>query len=424
MSLHTPDSVTDALTLVDEVDAAFLGGLARPTDASATALTALAAGFAGTPMHGTLTEATEALAGGEVRDHHLLALAAARTSLLGACHDALVAHAAEVLGRPVSSGTTDHEAVPTEVAHKLTGVRHWLTEVATAGLGRLEEAVVLPASSLSDALHDEPRLAGLAALLSGFTQEVLEQCPTALRGDLPVRRWVDLWSHALLATQVLTPRAAGASVSGTLTVLGGDLRHHDNLVSLEAWALLDGRFVRVTVSAWKVDAIWGAEAWKRLAAVAPELVEALATPRELQVEDMTLLPTGDLLWTGTATPGDPVEPWAVDLSAPIPVQPPRRRHPIHVAIPTTVSTATDHGIGLDLSRTSPYADFDGCASATDGIGLLRWDGAWTWQPLAMTGKRKRKTFLFGVSGPIVEAAKSKTDALAVLSERASKLLRA
>lgn len=109
-----PDGVDEALAAVDAFDQALTGGLLRLQPAQAAGLTRLADAVANTPLAGRVAEAAEKAAAGVAGEDHFVALAAARTALLGAVHDALMAQVREATGRPPdapeAAQATDREA--------------------------------------------------------------------------------------------------------------------------------------------------------------------------------------------------------------------------------------------------------------------------------------------------------------------------
>ncbi|MFC8035112.1 hypothetical protein ACFUVU_20205, partial [Streptomyces griseoincarnatus] len=85
------EGLDEALGAVDGFDQVLVGGLLRPQPAQAVGLAALADAVAGSPLAGRVAEAAEKSAAGAADEDHYLALAAARSALLGSVHDALVA---------------------------------------------------------------------------------------------------------------------------------------------------------------------------------------------------------------------------------------------------------------------------------------------------------------------------------------------
>ncbi|WP_428265504.1 hypothetical protein [Haliangium sp.] len=451
-----PDPVVHADALVASVDACLAAGFARLGSDQRAGLASLARAFAGTPLAEPVAAATKALSGGGAREDHLVALAAARESLLGAAHDALLAQACAALdgavAAPAEAAAAGPGDAPAELAGFMSSTRQWLVEVALAGLGQLDSQTVLPFAATLAALQAQPALARLAALLTGFVDELDEHVPTAAMSDLPTRRWADLWSRALLGAYRLAPAPAQTKVSGTLRVLGADLRHHDHAVSLVAYGLLDPgageRLVRATVTAWKVDAVAGDEVWTALEHGAGPLLSALAEHKLLAIQDMTLLDSGDLVWGTAAKLGKAFDPMDAALAAfssgagvPIPLLPARDRHPVQLALPVAgaggklteragVPTLELAGATLPLAPTSPLLGLGPAelAKADQVFGLLRFDaGRWRLAPLLAKGKAQGKAQpgLIGPGASIARARKISKSArtLAILQERAGKLLR-
>jgi hypothetical protein len=182
------------------------------------------------------------------------------------------------------------------------------------------------------------------------------------------------------------------------------------------------------------------------------LLGALAGHRSLDVTDLPLLGSGDLVWhDDQASAGEPVDPFAaarVQLAGALaPAVPPLDRHPVRIAEPVLIEgykvTANDEGATLDLDGTALALDLDRlptCGPLTPSLvrassaclGLVRWDGGgWKLQPLAVQATVKRKQtvvhsgdWALGPTDPKVVKAEAKAgDAVAVLRERAGRLLR-
>ena len=91
----TIDGLDEALAEVDAFNRVLVAGLLRPQPAQAAGLTRLARAVAGTPLAARTAEAAGMAAAGTAGEDHLTALAAARTAVLGAVHDALMTRIAE-----------------------------------------------------------------------------------------------------------------------------------------------------------------------------------------------------------------------------------------------------------------------------------------------------------------------------------------
>jgi hypothetical protein len=271
---------------------------------------------------------------------------------------------------------------------------------------------------------------------------------------LPARRWADLWTRALLLAQAGgLPSASGEPVSGRLLVLGVDVHEHATAVQAQVHAILepvDGepRLVRTSVSAMKVDTIVGTAVWRLLAGF-PVLLGALAERRSLDITDMPLLGSGDLVWhDDRATAGEPADPFAtarIQLGGALaPAVPPLDRHPVRIAEPVLVEgyTVTRNGelnldgkqLAVDLERLPSCGPLTPqLVRASDScIGLVRWDGGqWLLQPLAVQATVKKSPVIahngdwaLGATDPKVAKAEARNgDPVALLQERAGRLLR-
>jgi hypothetical protein len=324
-------------------------------------------------------------------------------------------------------------------------------ELALAGFRQLEAQTVAPFQSTLEHLQAEPRTGRLAALLTGFLNELLDALPASALPALPLYRWADLWTRSMLGSLRPPAPPAGTKVSGTLTPLGADLRQHGYAVSCDVYALLEAdaaRVVRLTLSAFKVSVIAGADVWGCFPKGTHELIRGLSEHLTFKVEDMTLLPGGDLLWDGKARPGRGADflklaagrlaPGARDAPA-APTAGPIDRHPVQIAEPVYLGSykaaagdapSLDLGDGVSLpaavNRLGGAAEVKpahvGASKAL--LGLLRFDsGRWEVQPLAVVLDNKKEEVVFTGSGAFAALAGKPAKTLATLKERAGKLLR-
>ncbi|AVT29448.1 hypothetical protein C6361_08025 [Plantactinospora sp. BC1] len=455
--------IEETLDLVGGFDDGFSHGFARLGEQPRAALAALADTLAVTPLGERVREAVEKVVAGSLADEHLTALAGGRAALLGAVHDALLARLDTALGRARADWTAPAPAetagsVPENV---LAGCRSWLRELAIAGWRGVDHDLVAASAPTLDAALAVPALRRLAVLLDGLAAELRGCCPMSTMDRLPARRWADLWARALLLAQpggLPAGLAAATPVSGRLLPLGADVHEHGTAIQVQVHAVLEpaggapARLVRTSVSAAKVETIVGPAVW-RLLGSHPVLLGALAKRHAVEITDLPLLPGGDLVWRDDqARPAEPADPFATArLRLPEAVAPavaPLDRHPVRIAEPVLLegysATADDRGgVTLELGGQSLPVDvfrLPRCAPLTPELvarssaclGLLRWDaGRWLLQPLAVRHGSKRATaeahtgdWALGPTDPRVVKAEAKSgDAVAVLRERAGRLLR-
>ncbi|MFC8066100.1 hypothetical protein [Streptomyces sp. NPDC057293] len=463
--LDDVDGLDEALAAVDGFDGSLVGGLLRPQPGQADGPAGLADAVAGTPLAARVAEAAEKTVAGAGDEEHFVALAAARTALLGAVHDALVLRVDEVVGRPSAGETHAGPAdVPAHAPNLMAAARGWLCDLARAGWRGIDHDLVGGAAPVVSAMLADPALRRLATLLDGFAAELAACCPGAALERVPVRRWADLWSRAVLLT---LPGAASApatgSATGRLLPLGVDVHEHTTAVQAQVHAVFepaDGgvpRLVRASVSAPKPDTVVGAGLWQLLRPHM-SLLAAVGEGRAVELEGMPVTAEGDLLWDDAcARPGAEADVFAtarvaLPAAAAYAVSP-LDRHPARIAVPVLVE-----GYGVreeDCAREEDgvvVLDVAGCRLRVDTgrvpaagpltpkavtasgacLGLLRWDaGEFLLQPLAVERTARGKSVAVHAGAWAggttekagVRAEKAATDAVKVLRERAGRLLR-
>ncbi|MFD8746527.1 hypothetical protein [Streptomyces sp. NPDC059616] len=447
----------EALTAVDGFDRALVAGLLRPQPAQSAGLTGLAHAVAGTPLAARVAEATEKAAGGAANEDHFVALAAARTALLGSVHDALMTRIEEATGRPRGEATAPGPAGQ-QAANLLTAARSWLSDLARSGWQGIDHDVVSGAAPVVSAMLPDPELRRLATLLDGFAAELAASCPGVSMERVPARRWADLWSRALLLT---VPGAADVPVTGTATgrllPLGVDVHEHATAVQAQIHAVFepaDGttpRLVRAGIAVPKPDTVVGAGLWQLLRPHM-SLLTAVSEGRSMELTDMPVTEEGELIWSdehaGLGEPADAFATARVALPAATDAATaPLDRHPARIAVPvflegyavqkdddTLTFTLPGGPLAVDTDRIPTAGPLTPEAVAASGacIGLLRWDaGTYRVQPLAVETTVRKKAVAVHAGGWAggttdkagAKAEKAATDAVAVLRERAGRLLR-
>jgi hypothetical protein len=302
----------------------------------------------------------------------------------------------------------------------------------------------------------------LAVLLDGFAAELAASCPGAAMERFPARRWADLWSRALMLTLPGGLAAAATEkATGRLLPLGIDLQEHATAVQVQVHAVFepaDGtgsrntgpRLVRASVCAPKPDTVIGAGLWQLLRPNL-SLLSAVSEGRVMEVADMPLTTEGDLIWSDSrARRGDPADPFAtarvvLPAAADAPTAP-LGRHPASIAVPVFLEgyavakdgdaltlTVAGHPLAVDADRipvAGPLAP-GAMAASRACIALLRWDGEFRVQPLAVETTVKQKLVAVHAGAWAggtndkdgVKAENAATEAIVALVERAGRLLR-
>lgn len=458
VALHElPDGVSATLNLLAEFDQCFVAGFANFEQHQPT-LSAIQRVLTGTPLASIVHNACEALHRSEFLEQHFIGLASARAALQGAVFDALQQQMRQALGRSIEPimPTQESTPIPAPVQPLLESIRNWLMEMALVGFARLTASQLVAFLPTLEKMQAEPLLIRQAALLTGFCQELMRQIPIADSRTIPAYRWVDLWTRSFTATLQVNLSDSPQLITGTLELLGIDLRHHANLVSFTAYGLLTTneqlQLVRSTLSAYKVDTIQQDEIWL-LFPQAVTLLDAFAQNQTLHLKEIPLLSTGDLLLpdrdlllSGNGAVGDKynlmqrsAKYFAIDAETlPCCALKPLDRHPIQLAEPIylngyTVKAENDElmlswgdaeSLPVAINRLSHWSEIDQAAIAksTQLFGLLRFDaGQWAVQPLAVAGKGK--PIFTGQTAAKVLKSPPKNNTVGILQERASRLLR-
>ncbi|MER5994807.1 hypothetical protein [Streptomyces viridosporus] len=454
------DGLDEALAAVDGFDEALVGGLLRPRPGQADGPAGLADAVAGSPLASRVAEAAEKAAVGAAGEDHFVALAAARTALLGSVHDALTARIEEAVDRPrAEEGGVAPGGGEEHAANLRTAARSWLCDLARAGWQGIDHELVGGAAPVVSAMLPDPALRRPATLLDGFAAELAASCPGATLERVPVRRWADLWSRALLLT---LPGASAApavtEVSGRLLPLGVDVQEHATAVQAQVHAVFEpadggaSRLVRASVSAPKPDTVVGAGLWQLLRPHM-SLLGAVGEGRAVELDAMPLTAEGDLLWDDArARTGEPAEVFttarvALPTAAAFPTAP-LDRHPARIAVPvlleghavekeddgTVAFEVAGRRLAVDTDRVPAAGPLTPEAVASSGacVALLRWDaGEFLLQPLTVERTVRKKAVAVhagawagGTTDKAgVRAEKAATDAVKVLRERAGRLLR-
>jgi hypothetical protein len=439
-----PEGVAETSAIITQLDELFRAGFAGARHTAA--LESLARVFAGSPLEASVGESAAALGRGELHERHFVALAAARCALQGALYDTLQQQAQQALGRTVDAAPAD-ELCAAQPVPALEGARHWLMELAVTGFGRLDANATLPFLPMLAQLREQPQLARLSFLLTGFADELLAAVPLARPDDAPVWRWCDMWSAAMVNAVGVAPTPESQPITGVLYPLGLEVREHDQFVSVVLYCLLakgaTWEFVRLTRSRFKIASIRGNENWLLFPDLAP-LLDAIEKGQALDVQGMCRLPTGDLVWDAErAQPGAKcrlldvaartLAPQAGE-SATIRAAPPLDRHPIQLAEPvvltgysradTLLQLADGFALPLD-ARWSEHGELTNevIDAGAALFGLLRFDDQrWTFQPLSVASRAGKLTFV-GQNGVKLLKKPPKNNAVMILEERASRLLR-
>lgn len=415
-----PNGYTETVALIAAFDRCFIVGFTNLSHAEWETLAAVERVLRETELGEPFAASCAALRRNEFVTAHFVTLAAARVALQGALHDALLAQ----IGATILPSTE----TPLPLSTIQNNVRHWLMEVALLGFARLEVETLTPFLKTLETVQGDPGNLSFATLLTGFVDEMLRHLP--LDETTLLYRWVDLWTQAMVncapSAETTTP------LSDTIELYGMDLRQTTHAVSfvLHGISLAESRPVRITQSAYKVNAIRGDELWL-LFPQAKTLLTAFSATKQLAIDAMPLRSTGDLIWDDERTTiGKKFKllPRAAHFFSSFEAArcgtPPRYRHPAQIALPYYLERSAESPINWSIQR-NPSLDQDAFEQAKSAFGLLRFDaGEWSFQPMVVAKGLKLSAKFTGQTAGKMISKPPKRSSVAMLQERASRLLRA
>lgn len=447
---NLPESVSLSLSQLDGIDRCFQNGFSRLTEAQKEALNSFTNIFSQTQFEKPLTDAVDSIVRGNFQVDAFKTIAGARQALAGALYDALQNHLGALSKRVYIS--PENIQFKEESSPLLDSCSEWLKEIAICGYESLDHAQLQPFTQTLENLMKERHFYRQSSLLTGFLNELSQSIPVSTMNTIPLRRWGDLWSRAMInATRVIDTQAK-ESASGELFILGTDIHQHSNCVSLKCYGILTGdtsRFVNFTITSFKVDTIVSQENWK-LFTEFPIFLEALSKNRAVQIDSLPLINGNTLLWDESkatlSAEFDPLAKVSEELeSAEFYRVPAYDRHYVHLAEPIYLSdykiTLNEDEIELSAEGTSLKIDAKRLPSMSiingkmlkdskECFGLLRFDnGEWLFQPLTIKTVIKKAEYIIHNGSSAIEmpakiAKKKKTsNSFEILKERSSRLLR-
>jgi hypothetical protein len=219
-TLHQlPNGTSEAIALIASLDQCFLAGFANLDSQHQQTLASLCRVFTGTPLQQSLSDSCDAIERNEFVERHFAVLAAARAALQGSLFDTLQQQVRETLGRAIVPDEIIEHEPPQPPAHipvLLESIRHWLMEIALMGYARLSATTLTPFMTTLEQIQAEPPLVRQAALLTGFFNELMSLVPITDSSIIPLYRWVDLWTQAMVGALRPSLPYASTTVSGTL----------------------------------------------------------------------------------------------------------------------------------------------------------------------------------------------------------------
>jgi len=198
-----PPGTQAALDLINDFDQCFLTGFANLEYPQQQSLSIWQQVFAETPLQQPLNDSCRAIQANEFLERYFAILAVVRAAMQGMLFDTLQQQVSNLLGRTQLEQINIEDKsgeLPAHLSVWLESVRHWLMEIALVGYARLESATLVPFLATLEQIQGEPLLIRQSALLTGFFNELMGLVPIADTNTIPLYRWVDLWSQAMIVS--------------------------------------------------------------------------------------------------------------------------------------------------------------------------------------------------------------------------------
>ena len=442
-----PDGIKESLALLNQMDHCLLTGFSRLSIEQIAFFEKLGAIFSGTAFEQPLSDFVAACRITTFKMEDFVHLAAARSALNGAIYDALLGQVSTELNYHFDSIV----ATSTKIEHPLlTSCAEWLKEIALVGFESLQKEQLNQFSQTLDNLLENASFRPQSTLLTGLVNELSYSIPIGNGKPVPLRRWADLWSKAMMNCQGQLQEAQVKEISGVFQVLGSEILQHNNVVALRVYGLLelDGakKFTQFSVQAFKVDTIVGFESWK-LFVDFPKLLKALSDNLAISLAGIRMYPNGVLVWEEEKITlqkkVDSLSVAAAELKDSLFYKMPAfERHPTHLKVPlyfkgyqiVEVEELVQLQIGettfpVDTHRFSSMSvlSVDKLKTSTECFGFLHFDNnQWRFQPLVLRcGRTTVHNGLAAIKAPakLVNKKTKSTDSFKILKERAEKLLR-
>ena len=291
-----PAGIQESLALLNQIDNCLLTGFSRLSTEQITFFRSLTAIFSGTAFEQALSSLAEACKITTFKMEHFVHLAAARSALNGAIYDALLEQVATELNYQFDPIT----ATTTKAAHPLlTSCAEWLKEIALVGFESLQQEQLHAFSQTLDNLMENTALRQQSTLLTGLVNELGYSIPIGNGKPIPLRRWADLWSKAMMNCQGKLQEDEVQIVSGVFEVVGSEILQHNNAVALRVYGLLEidkvKKITQFSVQVFKVDTIVGFESWKLFSGF-PKLLKTLSKSLAISLDGVRMYPNGVWQW--------------------------------------------------------------------------------------------------------------------------------
>ncbi|MBN2229974.1 MAG: hypothetical protein JW779_10350 [Candidatus Thorarchaeota archaeon] len=451
-----PGEIADIDRLLDDLDHCLLVGFSHLTDTETAIFESLQSALDGTPLSTLISGIIDSYNQNILDESFFEKLSIIRSSLQTVKYEALKDHLTKCLGRKRRATDFAPSPSPGNEHAILDAVRSFLKDLAIAGFERINRDILEPFDTTLDKMLDQAELYPIAALLTGFYNELINALPINSRESVPLIRWCDLWSRVFL--KLIHPRipAEASLVDGEFFPLGSEYLHHRNLVAIRFHGLLETakekQLVQITFSSLKVDIV-NLQSSQHLIPQLSVFLQALSGSSRILLRNYNLYPTGDLEQTPASACsagksfdrigmlsqyfciGSSDESITINQPHPFHCHPAVLAEPVLIGSPVWTMEKEEYlieikGTSIPIRFKHVMPEFGTAIKSTGGLvsiesifGILKFDSAhWFIQPLLVVSSLSNSYFagssMLGSQNPPKDA-----NQIAILKERASRLLR-
>ncbi|MBN2533400.1 MAG: hypothetical protein JXB88_10930 [Spirochaetales bacterium] len=437
---------------IDHIDNCLLTGFSNLSGDQLDRLKSLIRIFNNTPLEEKLADSMDSLINNIFSQKLFLSIAVIRNILLTLKYNLLVSSCKENPTGNSGEIAFDGELLKQDDSSSVQDtISNWLTELAITGFNNIVEEKLVGIVKAIPVLVRNKELTGQTALITGFVDDLFRNCISDAAA-IPLTRWSDLWMKAFVNTRMDAITVKTRKISGTLFLVGLDLKTNVNLAQVKFYGILEcgsqNNFVRIHRTNFKVDLIQDEEIWY-LFQNSKNILSHYCRNKSILCKDIVLTENNDLLLDEddikTGKSFDLLKKLKEHFTESSSITGERKRnmtgcHPVFIEKPFFLEkirikkqdnqlfiALPDFTVPVAMNKidSSSLVNEKSLKSAQSVFGLLRYDAeTWQFQPMVYTtGKEPDKCiFNFSASAEEIEKITAKST-LAILRERASRLLR-
>lgn len=436
---------------IDHIDNCLLTGFSDLSEDQLSRMKSIICIFNDTPLKNVLADSLDMLTENAFSKSLFLSIAVIRNALLALKYNVLLGPGNEHPDDGPGDDSFHDEIVKQGNTDPVQeSISNWLTELAITGFKNLVEEKCTGILKTMNVIAGKKEMIGQTVLIAGLVDELFKSCMSDT-SSIPITRWGDLWMKAFINTKTADMPQKTKKVSGTLFLIGLDLKTNVNVAQLTFYGILEcsGRkyFVKIYRTNFKVDLIQDEEIWY-LFHDSKTILTCYCQNKSIKCRDVVLTENNDLLLgEDNIKPGKIfhlLKKYKEYFLESTPITGIRgdvfHRHPVLIELPYFLEKIKirkqvtrlyielpDITIPVAMNKidSSSPVNEKSLKPAQSVFGLLRYDaGTWQFQPLAFTTRKEPDMCVFNFSSSAEEVDKiTAKSTLSMLKERAGRLLR-